>query len=276
MDNFPSQSAARTAAQDSGEWTALVLAGRRPEGDALAGHFGEKYKALIPLAGKPMLLHVIDALLGSDRIGRVIILAQEPGELLVGSGAGLADEPRIALAASGAGIARSIAAIAGTEMAPWPVLVTTADHPLLTSGMVDEFISGANGFDLAVGVSARSVVERQYPETRRTWLKFSDDHYSGTNLFALRGGESVPLLELWSSIEQDRKKSWKILTRFGPLLSLRALTRTITLEAAITAAGKRFGLRAGAVVMTNAEATMDVDKVADFEIAERIFENRPA
>jgi hypothetical protein len=125
-------------------------------------------------------------------------------------------------------------------------------------------------------VGSRSVVERHYPAARRTWLKFSDDHYSGANLFALRGPNTLPALRLWSSIEQDRKKSWKIFSRFGPYLLLRALTRTISLQAAVERAGKRLGIKAGVVRMNEPEAVMDVDKVADFELAERVIARRSA
>lgn len=255
-------------------WTALLLAGQRPEGDPLAAHFGQRYKALLPIAGKSMLLRVATALLASDGIGRVVILAQEPEQLLCCDTAGLADDPRVRLATSHGGIASSIAGVAGSEDAPWPILVTTADNPLLTPDMVREFLDGAAPFDLAVGVGARSLVERAYPETRRTWLKFSDDHYSGANLFALRGPATLPALALWSTIEKDRKKGWKILSSFGPRLLLRALTRTLTFDEALRRAGQRLGVRAGAVRMVEAEAVMDVDKPSDFELAESVLKQR--
>jgi GTP:adenosylcobinamide-phosphate guanylyltransferase len=260
--------------RQAAEWTALLLAGQRPEGDPLAAHFGQEWKALLPIAGKPMLMRVVSALLASDRIGRVVILAQEPERLIAGDTARLAEDPRVRLATSQGGIASSIAGVAGSDTAPWPILVTTADNPLLTPDMVREFLDGAATFDLAVGVGARSLVERSYPETRRTWLKFSDDHYSGANLFALRGPATAPALALWSTIEKDRKKSWRILSSFGPRLLLRALTRTIGLDAALLRAGKRLGVRAGAVRMRQAEAVMDVDKVSDFELAESILAQR--
>lgn len=261
-------------------WTAILLAGQRPGGDPLAEHCGEKYKALIHVAGQSMLKRVSDALLGSTLIGRVVILAQEPDALLNGDTVDLADDPRVFMASSNDGIATSIAAVAGTEAAPWPLLVTTADHALLTTDMVDAFLTDAGFNDIAIGVGDRQVVEARYPMTQRTWLKFKDGHFSGANLFTLRRENTLAALDLWATIEQDRKKSWKIISSFGPRLLFRALTRSIAFEEAVSRAGKRLGVAATPVVLTQPEAAIDVDKPSDLALAEHIlsnvFRSRPA
>ena len=228
-------------------------------------------KALIPIAGVSMLRRVAGALLAVPEIGRIVILAQDPEALMVGDAEPLAANPRIRLAKSGAGIAASVAAIAGSELAPWPVLVTTADHALLTPAMVREFLAGVGDRDLAVAVGERRTIEARYPTTRRTWLKFSDGHFSGANLFALRNGRVAAALDLWAGIERDRKKAWKLFTRFGPALFVRALSRTISFTAAIARAGARVGVTAAAVVLSAPEAAIDVDKLSDFELVESIL-----
>lgn len=270
---MPSPSILGVSESASCKWTAIVLAGQRPGIDPLAQACGQTYKALIPVVGQSMLSRVCGTLLASASISRVVILAQEPEKLLVGDTEALADEPRIHLATSGAGIATSIAAIAGSDTAPWPVLVTTADHALLTTAMVEEFLNGVGDTDLALGVGERRIVEQAYPATKRTWLKFSDGHYSGANLFALRNDKVGAALELWSSVEQDRKKSLSIMSRFGPLLLLRTLTRTITFPGALSRAGGRLGVTAKPIVMSQPEAVIDVDKIADLKLVEDILTN---
>lgn len=260
------------------QWTALVLAGQRPGIDALAAANGQLRKALIPLAGQSMLRRVITTLGTSARIGRIVIVAQNPEELLSGDTAQLLDNPAIVLAEGTAGIARSIAMIAGTDLAPWPVLVTTADHALLTPEMVEEFLGAcadeAQDADLAIAFGERRIVVAAYPGTRRTWLKFSDGHYSGANLFALRNAKVRPALELWSGVEQYRKKGYAIIAQFGPWLMLRALTRTISFPQAMAMAGHRLGLKARPVVMSQAESVIDVDKVSDLDLAREILRQR--
>lgn len=257
-------------------WTAILLAGERPGGDPLARHFGLPSKALIPVAGVSMLRRVVNTLLDTPEIGRVVILAQDPEALMVGDAAPLRAYPRVSLARSGPGIATSIANVAGSASAPWPVLVTTADHVLLTTAIASEFIAGANDCDVAVGFGERRIVEQRYPATRRTWLRFSDGQFSGANLFALRNAKVGAGLALWAGIEQHRKKGWKLISRFGPVLLLRALTRSISLASGLRRAGERISISAKAVVLSAPEAAIDVDKLDDFELAEAILSGTDA
>ena len=254
----------------SGGWTAIVLAGQRPGEDGFARANGVAAKALIPVAGEAMLGRVVRTLLGCPSIGQILILAQEPDLLLGGTLEWLRHTPGVRTARSGDGISRSIEAVAGHE-APFPILVTTADHALLTPAMVETFLAGTTDADASVALVERKIVEAVHPSTRRTWLRFRDGAYSGANLFALQTEASRKALAIWSSVERDRKKAVRLMFYFGPLLALRALTRTISLDAALQRIGRRAGLTVRAVRLPFAEAAIDVDKQADLELAERIL-----
>lgn len=254
-------------------WTAIILAGQRPGVDPVAAACGQIYKALATVDGKAMLAHVAHALLASPSIERILVLAQEPQALMTGDLAWLGNEARVTSAVSGSGIATSIAKILGRE-APWPVLVTTSDHPLLTPAMVEEFIAGAAGADLAAGLVERSVVMSAYPETRRTWLHFRGGAYSGANLFALRSDKVLAALRLWEDAEADRKQAFKLFLHFGAWLALRAITRSIGLEQAFARAGMKLGVVAKPVLLGEAEAAIDVDKVDDLTLAGMIMGER--
>ena len=52
-------------------FTAIVLAGSRPGRDAFAESFGTDLKALIPVAGEPMLRRPVRALLSSRGVAIV-------------------------------------------------------------------------------------------------------------------------------------------------------------------------------------------------------------
>ena len=254
-----------------GDWTAIVLAGRRPGEDEFAAAHGVAVKALIPAGGEPMLGRVARTLLASPSIGRIVILAQDAAGLLTDELGWMREEPRIATADAGDGISTSVGILAGTDAAPYPVLVTTADHPLLRPEMVEAFIAGAAGADAAFAMVERRTVEALHPDTRRTWLKAADGHYSGANLFALMTAASQPGTLFWARAEKDRKRTLKLLSYLGPGIFLRALTRTISLQAAAERAGRKAGMRLKAVVLPFAEAAIDVDKPADLELAERIL-----
>ena len=255
-------------------WTAIIMAGQRPGPDLMAEASGVPYKALIPIAGQTMLERVVRALLASRHVGRIVIMAQATQALRAALGSDLAERDDIAFMASGDGIATSTHAVVGTADAPWPVLVTTADNALLTGEIIDSFIAGHNGQNVAVGVVERRTMLAAYPDARRTWLKFRGGAYSGANLFALYNAEAKPAVAFWSSVEQDRKKGWKIFARFGPRLLLRALSRTISFKDAMARAGDSLSLSAEPIILPFAEAAIDVDKPDDLELVTRIVSAR--
>lgn len=256
-------------------WTALLLAGQRHGVDPLAAAFGETAKALVAIGGEAMVSRVARTLLACAEINRIIILAQAPTALTAREDtAWLAVEPRIGFAASGDGIAASVAMLAGGVLAPWPVLVTTADHVLLTPALVTAFLAGAGSADVAVGVVDARTLRGAYPDSARTWLHFRGGSYSGANLFALGSARALPALAVWSGVERDRKRGWRLILKLGPLLLLGAVTRTLTLGGAMRRLGRRLGLEARAVVLADAEAAIDVDKPADHVLATRILAAR--
>ncbi len=256
-------------------WTALLLAGQRPGPDALAQAFGVELKALIEVDGAPMLARVAATLLACPEIARVVVLAQDPAALTgTARTAWLAGEPRVTFTASGTGIAASVAAVAGSAVAPWPVLVTTADHPLLTPAMVAVFLAGAGMADVAFGVVERRVVLTAHPDNRRTWLRFRGGAWSGANLFALQGDKARAALDLWAGVERDRKSGWRLIGQLGPGLLVGAALRLLSLDAAVARLGRRLGLTARAVALPFAEAAIDVDKVADHALATAILRAR--
>lgn len=251
-------------------WTAILLAGQRPGVDPLAHAFDMSLKALVPVAGRPMVARVVDTLLSVPELARIIILCQQPDSLRPV----LPNDARIQFVTSSAGISESILAIAGTPDAPWPLFVTTADHPLLTRAIISDFLASSEGVNVAVAMVERQVVLAGYPDNKRTWIKLRGGAWSGANLFALSGDPARRALQLWVNAEKDRKQLIKLFWHFGPLIALRAITRTISLHDGIAALGRRLGLSARAVALPYAEAAIDVDKPSDHALVETILAQR--
>lgn len=243
-------------------WTALVLAGERPGDDPVGRPFGTSPKPLITVAGRPMVARVVDTLLRSPEVARVVVLAHDVAVIAAVLPAG------VRVLTSGPGIAASVRGVAGSADAPWPVLVTTADHPLLTPASVAEFVAGGGEADLAVGFASRARVLARHPTTRRTWLRMRDGGWTGANLFALTGPGATPALDHWEGVERDRKRAWRLIATFGPALAVRALARRLTLAEALATAGRRLGVRAVAVPLSDPDIAIDVDRPADLRLAE--------
>jgi GTP:adenosylcobinamide-phosphate guanylyltransferase len=260
---------------EHGSMDAVILAGSRPGGDAMADSRGVAVKALIPVAGKAMLAHVTGALLGHPAIGNVHLLAQdfEPFWAHPDTQA-LAANDHVIAQESGATIAVSVDALLDRADARYPMLITTADNVLLSRAMIDEFLSDAQSSDIAIAVVEKDVLLSRYPASRRTWLKLRGGQYSGANLFYFGSPKARQILRYWAEVEQDRKKGWKILTIFGPWLLFLAVTRLLTIDQLAARVGQKLGLRIRIVPMAQAEACIDVDKESDLVQAEAILADR--
>ena len=246
----------------TGELTALVLAGQRPQGDPMAAAAGIALKAFLPVAGRPMLERVLDALRGVSAVGRIVVSIPEPAAL-----AGRDVEP-LATAAS-----PSLSVLAALEHLPPPILITTADHALLTPEIIEAFLAGARGLDadLVVGVVERGSIEAVVPGARRTYWRFRDGAFSGANLFHLRDERAHAAIAFWRRVESERKRPWRIVRAFGPGLLLGYLLHRHSLAEALRRASLVIGCRVAALVLPFGEAAIDVDKPADLVLAERIL-----
>ena len=117
---------------------ALVLAGRRGGEDPVARHCGVAYKCLAPAGGVPMLARVVAALAASPGVERIFVVLEDISIL---EGLSLASHPRRAAERADAEPERP-AALDEVE-AGLPMLVTTADHPLLSVAIVEHFGAAA-------------------------------------------------------------------------------------------------------------------------------------
>lgn len=253
-----------------GDWTALLLAGSRPGGDPLTRSLGTDYKPLIPIAGEAMVLRPLQALLASTSVRDIRVLTQSP-ERLAGS---LPDDPQVRVEESRATIAATLQAILADPATRFPLLVTTADHALLSPRMVEDFLAGAAECDIAVGlVESRPLLQR-FPDAQRTWLRVGRGRYSGANLFVLNSPAAARAVAKWRSVEQDRKKGWRVLLQLGLPLFLGAVLRVRNIDQTAAGLGRKLGIRIRPVVMNDPLAAIDVDKPADYSLVQAILAGR--
>ena len=248
-------------------WTAVVLAGSRPGRDRFVEQFGTELKPLIPIAGEPMVRRPVRALLEAKGVGKIIVVSQEPERMA----AVVPKSRRIKLHESQGTIAETIENLILNRIVEFPVIVTTADHALLDPQMVAEFIEGAVGADIAVAVVEKQSLLARLPQSKRTWIAFRGGAYSGANLFAFGSIKALAAIEQWRSVEQDRKKGWRVLSVLGPALLLGALLRLRTIEQTASAMARRLGMTAAVIVLSNPLAAVDVDKPVDHAIVEAIL-----
>jgi CTP:molybdopterin cytidylyltransferase MocA len=254
------------------QFHAVVLAGERSRHDPVAAAAHVAAKCLTPIGGTPMVARVLRALDESGRIDDILLCGPARETLdsspelraLVGAG--------VRWMAPEATPSRSAAAALASLGDGAPVLVTTADHALLSPEIVRHFLAAAakSGADVAVALAPHDLVRAAHPGTRRTVLKFSDGHYCGCNLFAFLTPRGREMARLWQQVENERKNPIRVIGFVGWVAMGRYALGLLSLEAALRRMSRQTGLKAAVVEMPFAEAAIDVDSVADLKLVRAI------
>lgn len=262
----------------------LVLAGRRDANDELAKAAGATHRALLDIAGEPMLVRVLTTLASHDRTDTILLCSDAPDLLQdVPQIASMVSSSQVELLPAAQTPSRSV--LAGIDALATrrpasgpakPLLVTTADHALLDHAMLDYFFDAASrsNADAAVALVSGSVIARRFPEAKRTYLHFRGERYSGANLFAFMNPTARNVALFWRAAEQHRKQPWRMVSKFGLVSLLLFLFRRLDLASAFRRASIAMEASVEAVVMPMAEAAVDVDKLSDWKLVNHIFEQR--
>ncbi|MEC3910000.1 NTP transferase domain-containing protein [Sphingobium sp. CR2-8] len=260
----------------SGRTTAILLAGRRDgTTDPLAMAAGVTHKCLVPVAGQPMLLHVIDALVANRRIGEIRVVIEDPALLAyMPSLRGLLHSGRLIGVAARPNLVDSI--MAGADGAAFPLLITTADNVMLTPDTVDEMLDGCaiQAADAAVAFTRRASVLAAHPQGQRKFYSFADDAYSNCNTYWLRDRAALKAAEAFRSGGQFVKHPGRIVGAFGLVNLIRFRFGIGTLDEAFTRFSRRFRLTISPVILTDGAVAIDVDNDRSHGIATTLLDQR--
>jgi GTP:adenosylcobinamide-phosphate guanylyltransferase len=261
------------------KFTALILAADRETNDPVAKAVGVPCKSLAPVGGAPMVFRVVNALDTSVEVDAInlcgppeSIVSQTPDlRGLIGSG-------KVNWFANQATPSTSAYHVLQSLPDEVPVILTTADHALLSASIVDHFCSHARstGCDVVIGIARHEEVAKAYPQTRRTATRLADGAYCGCNLFAFLTPRARLAADFWRQVESQRKKPLRVIKVLGWIAVLRYLVGRLSLAEALDRISRRLGFKAGAVIMPFAEAAVDVDSVSDLELVENIIAEKQA
>jgi CTP:molybdopterin cytidylyltransferase MocA len=250
-------------------FAALVLAGSRGPEDPVARAEGVDHKVFVEIAGKPMIDYVLAAAGAAQSVVRTAVVSNI-GDLLA---ARLPEGVRHVEGGDGPSesVRRGVESLEGA----YPVLVLTADNPLLTAERIDRFCaaSAESGADVTAGLTPSAVVLERFPDAERTFLKFKDERYSGTNLFAIMNEKGLKAVDFWQTVEADRKNPTKLAGHFGVTTAALFLAGALTLEEGVARLSKKVGLAAKAIPIRDPLAPVDVDKPEDLALVRRLMQD---
>jgi molybdopterin-guanine dinucleotide biosynthesis protein A len=258
-------------------FTTLILAGRRGPTDPVAQAAGCSHKILAPVAGIPMLMRVLREVRAVPQINRIAVSIDDPAILdTLSEIRALVENNIVQVHASGPSPAASVLGYFQLLSPQESLIVTTADHPLLTAEMLSYFCTAVteSEADVVAGVMAASVFRQQYPHSKRSFIPLRGESFCGTNLFALCTPQAVSAARFWGHAGQFRKRPWRLISTFGLTNLLLLALKRLDLQAAIPRASRVLGSRVAVVQMPFPECAIDVDNLDDFAMATQILSAR--
>ena len=256
------------------QFTAVIMAGSRAGIDPVAQASGKTHKCLVDVAGVPMLMRVLASLESCPHVGRIILCVEASFINIPEIDKRIADRELERLDAAGSPAASALRACEVLSDA-LPLLIVTADHPLLNNEILDHFCShGLTCGDIGAGIARADMVLERYPASTRTLLRFADGARCGCNLFSINTPAARAAIVFWTQLEQERKRPWRLIRMLGVGALFRYLSGRLTLADALATLSRKLQIEAGAIEMPFAEAAIDVDKLSDLALVESILRDR--
>jgi len=252
---------------------AIIVAGGIPgPDDPLHPLTQGRPKALLDVEGQPMLQWVVNAVQAASRVEHVFVVWPGPeGSLRLG--------PRSTFIPDQGGMVANIQvglqAVQRMNPAATHALLSSGDIPGITPDMVDWRVQTveASDVDFDYAVVERSVMDRVFPGSRRSFTPLKGSEVCGGDLNGLRvsvaGNEA-----LWNKLYAARKNILKQASLLGFDLFLLAAFRRLTLEDAARLGSRRLGLKAHVTLCPYAEIGMDVDKPHQLDMVRQHLRSR--
>lgn len=222
-------------------------------------------KAMLDIAGKPMIQWVMDALCASSKIDSIILIGLTEESGLTST------HPVHYLPNQGRMLANIIAGInQAQQIHPQSeyVLVVSSDIPAISPAMVDWLIDQveSESADIYYGIVPRQVMEERFPDSRRTWTHLKDMDICGADMNAVHVRMATEHLDTWESLIGRRKSPLKQAALIGIDTLLLLALRQLNIADIVGRVSKRIGIRGKAIIWPWAEAGMDVDKPHQLQI----------
>lgn len=245
---------------------AVVLAG----GDGAVLDPMCRFKGLVPVAGKPMVEWVLDALNEAQEVGEVAVVVPTAENL-----GGWADRAAKIVVSDGPFVDNIIAGVSAFR-ADRPVLLVTGDIPALTPAAVDDFVraSVVTGAQAAYPLIREADMNEQFPGSARTFVRLADGKVTGGNMMLIDPALVDRNREIGGRVFATRKNPIAMARIIGMRFVVRLVLGRLTATEVEDKLGELIGGRGVAIYTKEASIGADVDKPVDVLAAERALYSR--
>ena len=243
---------------------AVILSGSF-NNDALRKASGAVAEGMIKINNKLMVQYVLEALLASKHIEKVILV----GVAEINNH--FNNWPQVQLAPAGSTPVKSLTNGLKHVDNSGMVLVATDDIPMITAEAIDHFIGQCQSqqVDLFYPVISRETQEERYPGSIRTYVKLKEGTFTGGNIFLINPKKVPQCAAKVEEFVRLRKKPFDLCRLIGITFLIKFLFRSLSIKEAESRVSSLLGITGHAIFCPYPEVGLDVDKPSDLEMVKR-------
>lgn len=243
----------------------VILAGGRIEPD-LREVTGAEFKGLVPVAGRPMVEWIVNALRELNVVGRVVVVGPR-GVLEAVEGVEKVEER----GAFKSNVEAGLEACQAED-----ILLLPCDIPLLSPATVHEFVFlyRRRKVQLAYAVVPRGAVEARFPGVKRTYAKLHEGSFTGGNMVVAKREVLCRIGEIISLSFSARKNLLGLAKLLGLGFVLKFVVGLASLKDIEARAEKVLGAPAAAIILEKPDVAIDVDSVEHLRAVEEVLASR--
>lgn len=244
---------------------AVVLAG----GDGAVIDPQSRFKGLLPIAGRPMVSWVVDALRAAETVAEIAVVVPSAEDL-----GPWADSVDKLVVSDGSFLENTLAGV-GAFRNDRQALVTTGDIPALTAEAIDDFVtrSLATGAQFTYPLIRKEDMLEQFPGSVRSFVKLIDGPVTGGNMMIVNPYLVEQNRRIGQRLFDTRKSAIQMARVIGFRFVIKLAAGRLEVHEVEAKLAELLGGESAAVYTSFASIGADVDKPVDVVVAERVLQD---
>lgn len=254
---------------------AILIAGGIPKPDEPLYPLTQgKSKALLEIAGQPMIQWVLDALGEAQSIRRVVVVGLDEHDVPLHCQKTLSFLPN--LGGMLPNVTSGVQWVVDQDASAQYALIVSSDVPTITGVVVDWIVENSLQTDHEVHYSLipKAAMEQRFPGSHRSFFHFKDGAFTGGDVILVATRLLTHVPREMNDLVNARKSIFRQASIIGLDTLLLLATRQLSLKDVERVCGERLHVPGRALVCPYAEAGMDVDKPWQYEMLKRDLEAR--
>jgi len=247
----------------------LLLAGGEESNLTLSENV--KNKALVNICGLIMIRHILDVIISTRAIDRIVVVADIEEFSFLKNYYNYKD---IEIIQQKGNLIDNLLAGIYFLKSKKSVLVCSSDIPFIAIKAINDLIQksqGGHNYDVYYPVIPKEKIQFSFPGAKKTFIRTKEGIFTGSNVFLINPKKAEKMAQPLRGIIQIRKSPLRIAYFLGLEILLRLISGRVSFNYIEEFFLKKFGVSGKIVLSDYPGLGFDIDKKHDLALARKIL-----